>query len=127
MEPLEVARFDEEGLEEDRHRHPASPNQVLVHDHEVNEELGLSAGTVKENVTVSGVAVNGLPFGTRLVLGNVVLELTKECAPCSRMDGIRAGLRSELEGRRGVYARVHTPGVVRVGDTVTVQQMEVAG
>src|SRR5207249_1209328 len=78
-------------------------------------------GDVKENVTVRGVVANELPYGSRLALGEVVLELTKKCAPCSRMEEIRPGLQAVLVKRRGVYAKVVTPGSVRVGDPVSVQ------
>jgi MOSC domain-containing protein YiiM len=118
MEALQEARFDQAGIDGDAHRAPESIRQVLVHDHEVNEELGLTDGTIKENVTLAGVNVNELPYGTRLALGEVVLELTKECAPCSRMEEIRTGLQQRLVGRRGALARVVTPGTVRVGDQV---------
>jgi MOSC domain-containing protein YiiM len=129
MQLLEEARFDEAGVEGDAHRAARSIRHVLVHDQEVNDELGLGPGTIKENVTVSGVGVNGRPAGTRLAVGEVVLEITKDCAPCSRMEEIRTGLQMELQNRRGVYARVIRPGTVHVGDPVTVQleALEVTG
>jgi MOSC domain-containing protein YiiM len=34
------------------------------------------------------------------------------------MDALRQGLRAELEGRRGMLARVVEPGEVAVGDEV---------
>ena len=122
-----MARFDEEGIEGDGHRSRESIRQVLLEDREVLEALDLSPGEVKENVTVEGVGVNGLPSGTRLHLGDVVLEVTKECGPCSRMEEIREGLQAELQGKRGTLARVITPGSVRVRDPVMVQQLEGTG
>ena len=119
-----MARFDDEGIEGDEHRSPESIRQVLLEDREVLEALDLSPGEVKENVTVEGVGVNGLAPGTRLALGDVVLEVTKECGPCSRMEEIRDGLQAALQGKRGTLARVITPGFVRVGDPVMVQQLE---
>jgi MOSC domain-containing protein YiiM len=128
MEPVDEARFDAEGMEGDEHRGPDSIRQVLVEDMEILDALELSPGQVKENVTVSGVEANALPPGARLTLGEVVIELTKECAPCSRMEEIRPGLQEQLQRKRGVYARVVRPGTVRVGDPVTVEALEeVAG
>jgi MOSC domain-containing protein YiiM len=40
------------------------------------------------------------------------------CDPCSRMDEIRPGLQEELEGRRGMLARVVQTGDVAVGDEI---------
>jgi len=116
--------FDLEGIEGDAHRAPESIRQVLLEDVEVLRELDLEPGTIKEQVTLEGIGVNGLPVGARLVLGEVVIELTKPTGPCSRMDEIRPGLRAQLEGCRGTLAKVVVPGTVRVGDDVTVEQPE---
>jgi MOSC domain-containing protein YiiM len=116
--------FDVDGIQGDAHRGPNSIRQVLLEDVEVLRTLGLEPGTIKEQVTVEDVRVNDLAVGTRLVLGAVVLELTKPAGPCSRMDEIRPGLRAELEGCRGVLAKVMVPGTVHVGDGVTVEQPE---
>jgi MOSC domain-containing protein YiiM len=40
------------------------------------------------------------------------------CDPCSRMDEIRSGLQAELDGRRGMLARVVESGEVAAGDEV---------
>jgi MOSC domain-containing protein YiiM len=47
-----------------------------------------------------------------------VFEVTMVCDPCERMDAIRPGLRAELEGRRGMLAKVIEQGDVAVGDAV---------
>ena len=77
---------------------------------------------MKENITLEGLTLMGLPTGTRLEVGQAELEITKECEPCSRMDEIRDGLKAELVGRRGMMARVTRPGVVRRGDPIRVLQ-----
>jgi len=123
---LDEAVFDEGGIEGDAHRGVGSIRHVLIEDQEVLDVLDLEPGQVKENVTIRGVDVHSLPFGTRLVIGDVVLELTKESNPCSRMEEIRPGLQEELQGRRGIYAQVISPGRVRKGDTVHVRAPEAA-
>ena len=66
-----------------------------------------------------------LPAGTRLRLGgSAVLEITAICEPCFRMDEIRDGLRAELEGRRGMLARVVEGGTIGVGDAIRIEQSE---
>jgi len=127
MVVLEDAVFDAAGLEGDAHRSAQSIRSVLLEDIEDLVELGLEPGQVKENVTLEGVGVNALQPGTRLRMGGVILELTKECAPCSRMEEIRPGLQERLQGRRGVLARVIQPGTTRIGDPVQVLAPEVAG
>lgn len=108
------------GLEGDFHAR-GGRRQVLLIDLEILEALGLKPGQVKENLTVRGIDLQGLPAGTHLQVGSeAVLELTGPCTPCGRMDEIRPGLQAELAGRRGVLARVVRGGVIRVGDPVRV-------
>jgi MOSC domain-containing protein YiiM len=40
------------------------------------------------------------------------------CDPCHRMDELRQGLRAELQGKRGMLARVVEGGEVAVGDEI---------
>src|ERR1700694_6297451 len=101
------------GIEGDKHAKAASDRQVLLADQEALDEVGVEPGTIKENLTVEGLHVMGLPVGTRVRLGDsAVLEITDVCEPCFRMDEIRMGLKAELVGRRGMVARVVNGGAV---------------
>jgi MOSC domain-containing protein YiiM len=87
------------GIEGDKHAVAASDRQVLLADQEALDEVGVEPGTIKENLTVEGLHVMGLPVGTRVRLGNsAVLEITKVCEPCFRMDEIRMGLKASSSG-----------------------------
>ena len=113
------------GIEGDKHASAASKRQVLLADKEALDAVGVLPGTIKENVTVEGVDVMQLSAGSRLRLGrSAVLEITAICEPCFRMDEIREGLQQELEGRRGMVARVVQGGIINVGDPITVEQSE---
>ena len=125
LEFVESARFvTGHGIEGDHHytdREERSGYQVLVIERETLDELDISIGDVRENVTVSGIELSPLGAGQRLALGDrVVLRISKPCAPCSRMDEVRSGLQRELEGRRGMLASVEHGGSVAVGDTIHV-------
>ena len=91
-------------------------------DEETLSAFGLAAGMVKENITTRGIDLKTIAPGTRLVIGSAVLELTKSCTPCSRMDEIRPGLREALEGQRGMLARVVEGGMLRVGDPIEIAE-----
>jgi MOSC domain-containing protein YiiM len=109
------------GLSGDKHAGAASRRQVLIVDGEALDALGLAPGTIKENLTVQGLDVMRLEPGTRLRIGaSAVLEITSICEPCFRMDEIRSGLRTELEGRRGMNSRVIEGGRISVGDPAVV-------
>jgi MOSC domain-containing protein YiiM len=125
MKVVESASFvGGEGISGDRHagsREQRRDYQVLLMDQETLEALGLAPGTVRENVTTSGFDLSSLASGQRVALGEqTVLQISKPCLPCSRMDEIRPGLQQELEGRRGMLASVAESGTVVVGDTITV-------
>lgn len=111
------------GLKGDRHAMEESSRQILLIDLETLHELGLKPGIVKENITISGIPFASLRQGQQLRVGTVVLQITKPCTPCSRMDEIRPGLQEELRGRRGMLARVLRGGTMRVGDVIHVLEV----
>ena len=97
-----------------------SKRQVLFVEKETLDEFGLFPGQVKENVTVTGIALAGLPAGTRLQAGDVLFEVTGDCAPCQQIEDIRPGLRADMTGRRGTLFQVVQGGAIRVEDAVEV-------
>ena len=107
-----------EGLEGCAHANPPK-REVLFVSAEHLESVGVEAGAIRENLTVEGADVQGWPIGQRVrVGGEAVFEITMVCDPCHRMDELREGLRAELDGKRGMLARIVEPGEVAVGDPV---------
>ena len=107
------------GLKGDTHALPDSSRQILLIEKETLDTLSLLPGQVKENITTEGITLMGLKMNDRLRLGDdVVLEITKPCSPCSRMEELRPGLLKDLAGKRGMLARVVNGGTVRVGDVI---------
>jgi MOSC domain-containing protein YiiM len=116
MEPLESARvFENEGVEGCAHRRGGKRNVLFVAAEDL-EALGVSPGAVKENFTIRGADVMRWPVGQRLAIGGAEFEISMVCDPCELMEEIRPGLQAEIEGRRGMLARVLKTGKVSVGD-----------
>ena len=67
---------------------------------------------------MEGDDVERWPRGQQVQVGEALFEITMVCDPCHRMDELRQGLRAELEGKRGMLARVVESGDVAVGDEV---------
>lgn len=107
------------GFEGCAHARPGTKREVLFASGEHLDAVGVEHGSIRENVTVEGADVQGWVPGQRVAIGGALFEVTMECDPCSRMDDLRAGLQEELQGRRGVLARVLETGEVAVGDEVT--------
>jgi MOSC domain-containing protein YiiM len=119
MDAHERARaVTDHGLDGCAHARPSGKRQVLFASSEHLEAVGVDPGRIRENFTVDGADVQSWPVGQRLRIGEAVFEVTMVCDPCERMEAIRPGLRGELEGRRGMLARVLEGGEVAVGDEV---------
>jgi len=80
--------------------------------------VNVEPGAVRENITVDGDDVQQWPIGQRVRAGGAEFEITMVCDPCHRMDELRDGLRAELDGKRGMLARVVESGEVAVGDEI---------
>jgi MOSC domain-containing protein YiiM len=108
------------------------PNQaVLVLSEAVLTQLReegwpVQPGDLGENVTLGGIPEERLRPGVQLALGQVVIELTAACDPCTELyvlpyvgkergpDFVRT-----MNGRRGWYAKVLTTGIVERGSPAT--------
>jgi MOSC domain-containing protein YiiM len=106
------------GLEGCAHGRAGTKRQVLFASAEHLNALGVEYGRIRENFTIEGADVHDWPVGQRLRVGEALFEITMVCDPCSRMDEIRPGLQTELDGRRGMLARVVESGEVAAGDEV---------
>ncbi|MDQ3458092.1 MAG: MOSC domain-containing protein [Deinococcota bacterium] len=80
----------------------------------------LRYGMLGENLVLAGLDPHQLPSGSRLRLGDAVLELTTACTVCSSLSSIDLRLPKLAYDRRGVYARVVAGGRVHRGQAVTV-------
>jgi len=88
-------------------------------------ELGLSLDWSQRrcNLLVDGF---DLPqrVGARVRIGeSVVLEITTECDPCSRMEALAPGLEAALtpDWRGGACARVISGGHIAIGDRIRIE------
>ena len=76
-------------------------------------------GAVRSNIETTGVQLVPL-VGRELQLGTAVIHVFAPRDPCAKMDSLCAGLRAlMLPSKQGVMAEVVKPGIVRVGDAVT--------
>lgn len=119
-----------------RHRYlarkdPTQPNlrQVLLTDTIIfadlkNRGIHLEPGMLGENLLVDGVSLMALPVGTRLEVGEALLELTGVRKPCSQLNEMHSGLleavkiesAGQVNYNAGVLARILKGGRIRPGD-----------
>jgi MOSC domain-containing protein YiiM len=118
MEELSEARaIANRGLEGCAHARPGQ-REILIVDGETLDAMNLAPGSIRENITTTGLNVNGLEVGRRLRIGGVCLEVSGVCTPCDQLERLRPGLRRELWGRRGMLCRVIEGGTIRRGDLI---------
>lgn len=92
---------------------------------EVARRLGLPAidpAVLRRNVVVSGIDLESAR-GQRLRLGDVLLDVTGPCDPCARMEeALGEGGCDAMRNLGGLTAVVLQGGVLRVGDSVSVER-----
>jgi MOSC domain-containing protein YiiM len=125
----------EAGLDGDRQRDPrfhGGPDRAIVlFSLDVIRALqreghAIAAGTVGENLTVSGLDWNAIVPGTELRIGDVRLQITAYTSPSEKIaasflenDFTRISQKRHAGWSR-VNARVLAGGLVRVGDAIEI-------
>ena len=114
-----------QGIIGDRHLRTdgtRSKRQILLMDIETLIEFGLSERDIKENITVQGIDFSLIKSGNIAKIGqDVILEISGDCEPCSRMDELRPGLKNDIDGRRGMLAYVKSGGTISSGDIIIIE------
>lgn len=100
---------------------------LIQHEHlaAVAGYLGLDApvepGRLRRNLVVSGLNLLALKNRQIRIGDEVVLDITGECHPCSRMEEeLGPGGYNAMRGHGGLTAHIAQGGIIRVGDVVRV-------
>ncbi|MHC4117982.1 MAG: MOSC domain-containing protein [Planctomycetota bacterium] len=81
----------------------------------------VSPGNFAENITTEGIDLLGLSMGGRLKLGaDAVVEITQFGKKCHSRCEIFEQVGDCIMPREGIFAKVITPGRIKVGDVIEV-------
>lgn len=81
-------------------------------------------GAFGENLIVDGFRFRELPVGTRLLAGDVLLEITQIGKECHSRCKIYETVGDCIMPREGVFARVLRGGLLRPGDELSLCEAE---
>ena len=102
------------GIEGDAHAGNWHRQISLLADEDIATMRGrgieIQYGDFAENITTRGVDLSSLPVGTRLVLGEAVVEVTQIGKECHQGCAIREAVGDCVMPRKGIFAKVITPG-----------------
>lgn len=88
------------------------------------QELGLSvnSGDFAENITTSGIDLPSLAIGTKLKVGETLLEVTQIGKECHTRCAIYHQAGDCVMPKEGIFTRVLQGGGIRPGDVVTIME-----
>ena len=80
----------------------------------------LTPGIFAENITTKGIELSTLPIGTRLVIGEAILEVTQIGKECHHHCQIYEQVGMCIMPLEGIFTKVIAEGTVRAGDEIVI-------
>ncbi|HSD16506.1 MAG TPA: MOSC domain-containing protein [Thermomonas sp.] len=126
MRPVDLAEATSgKGLSGDRYASGSGKRGITLIQAEhlpviaaLSGHASIAPATLRRNVLVSGIPLVALK-GRRFRIGEVLLEGTDDCDPCSRMEeALGPGGYNAMRGMGGLCARILEGGSLRLGDPV---------
>lgn len=122
----QVAVSVADGLEGDHYKGRSKKRQVTFIQAEYLDVVAaiLKKATIdpqltRRNIVVSGINLNALKGRQFRIGSEVILEVTGECHPCSRMEeNLGAGGYNAMRSHGGITSKVIQGGIIRLGDTL---------
>lgn len=86
----------------------------------IDKGLTLNYGDFAENITTKGIELLSLPVGTKLQIGEVILEITQHGKSCHSKCEIFKIVGNCIMPKEGIFAKVLKGGKIKVGDEIKV-------
>ena len=122
-EVLQAELKEKWGIVGDAHAGDWHRQISLLAEESVNTMRGptpLPAGVFAENINTVGIDLRNLPVGTRLRIGETVVEVTQIGKECHNDCAIRQAVGMCVMPTEGIFAVVVQEGTVRPGDSIEV-------
>ena len=125
-EPIESGYFEvDHGLVGDAHAGEWHRQVSLLGNESIDKIRakgmeGIDAGRFAENLTTEGIVLYELPIGTRLKIGETIMEVTQIGKECHTGCAIRHITGDCVMPREGIFAKVIVPGNIKKGDSIEI-------
>lgn len=115
--PVDKAVFRPDyGIEGDAHAGPWHRQVSLLANEDIEAMRGkgidIRCGDFAENITTEGIELAALPIGTRLHLGEVILEVTQIGKECHHGCAIYQAAGDCIMPRQGIFTKVIRGGTI---------------
>lgn len=85
-----------------------------------NGGADVKPGDFAENITIEGIVLYKLPVGTKLSIGETILEVTQIGKECHHGCEIMQQVGTCIMPTQGIFGKVIKPGHIFVGDSVEI-------
>ena len=114
--------LDDKGVVEDKYYNKNIERSVLITSQDsyfLAAENGIDApySALGENILIDYNPYHLRP-GARLVIGDLVLEISQNCTLCKSLAKVDARLPKLLKNDRGIFAKVISGGTIHKGDNI---------
>ncbi len=114
--------LDENGVKNDKFYGQNIQRSVLItsmasYDLSTQNDIDMNYGQLGENILIDYNPYH-LVEGSKLIIGDVVLEITHHCTLCKNLAKVDKSLPELLKEHRGVFAKVITSGNIHKDNTI---------
>jgi len=119
--------LDKKGVIEDKYYDNDVQRSVLItsiDSYTLAKKHGIDAqySALGENILID-YNLYYLQPGARVMIGELVLEISQNCTLCKSLAKVDAKLPSILKEGRGIFAKVISGGTIQKGDTIRLSEM----
>ncbi len=116
--------MDIEGILEDKYYNKEIDRSILITSIDSyilakDNGIDIKYGSLGENILIDLNPYN-LNFGDKLLIGEVILEITHNCTICNSLAKVDPNLPKILKTDRGIFAKTFKGGKIQKNDKVTI-------
>lgn len=117
-----ILLIEDSGVENDAHAKTPNREVSLLAVESIlktrKRKLAVNPGDFAENITTKGIDLPQLPLGTRMQIGDALLEVTQIGKTCHSRCQVFYKVGDCVMPKEGVFAKVVHGGEIKVGDMI---------